>query len=257
VTSTYASDELGRRKWQINTGTAFETYSSVHHSKWGYNSRSELESADRRAGTTPDSGSFLSPGDYDWTYDNIGNRLTYRLDSDPATGYTANDVNQYTATADPAEVFCYDDDGNMIRDGKANSTCPGTDGVHKFTWDAENRLTLVEPVTPAANDKKVAFAYDYMGRRVRKTVSTYNGSTWTEDADGDRLFIYDQWNVILVLDANDEDKAVTDYFTWGLDLSGLSGSPSAAGIHGAGGIGGLLAWQRVTASGTETGDSHL
>jgi RHS repeat-associated protein len=50
----------------------------------------------------------------------------------------------------------------------------------------------------------------------------------------------DEWNVVLVLNGLDSN-AVKQKYTWGLDLSGQAGDGSTSGIHGAGGIGGLLA----------------
>src|SRR5207253_1344912 len=51
------------------------------------------------------------------------------------------------------------------------------------------------------------------------------------------------WNVIEDLDARRtlDSVLVARRYTWGLDLSGQNGSPSVRGLHGAGGIGGLLA----------------
>jgi hypothetical protein len=51
-----------------------------------------------------------------------------------------------------------------------------------YTWDAENRLIRIEPNPAAAypeyelqdGDQRIEFAYDYLGRRVRKTVETYD-----------------------------------------------------------------------------------
>jgi hypothetical protein len=84
----------------------------------------------------------------------------------------------------------------------------------------------VEPAaSPATGDTMMAFVYDYMGRRVRKTVLTYNGG-WSESSD--LLFVYDGWNPVLVLNAN-AGNAVTRKVTWGLDLSGLSGDWSEGG----------------------------
>lgn len=40
---------------------------------------------------------------------------------------------------------------------------------------------------------------------------------------------------------SDTRPQVLRKYTWGLDLSGQSGSPSYNGVHSAGGIGGLLA----------------
>jgi len=78
----------------------------------------------------------------------------------------------------------------------------------------------------------VEFAYDYLGRRVRKVV---NGVT--------NRFVYDGWNV--VAEVRDQMSEVgTNYYVWGLDLSGsLQG---AGGIRlrsraTAGQVGGLLA----------------
>jgi len=98
------------------------------------------------------------------------------------------------------------------------------DARYDHVWDCENRL--IEIVTkragdPQNGDKKVVFVYDYMGRRVRKTASTHNGSTWVEDSD--LLFVYDGWNTVLVLDDNNDTQRK---YTWGVDLAGLNGGAS-------------------------------
>ena len=101
----------------VYTGTAF---AAPHLFKWGYNERNELATADRNLGTDPDSpGNVMTPGDYDFTYDPIGNRTETNVDNDqnPMT-YTRNSVNQYTATTYPTESLTYDDDGNLTSDGK-------------------------------------------------------------------------------------------------------------------------------------------
>jgi hypothetical protein len=36
----------------------------------------------------------------------------------------------------------------------------------EYVWDAENRLIAVAPLAPEDGDKKVEFAYDYLGRRL-------------------------------------------------------------------------------------------
>lgn len=115
----------------------------------------------------------------------------------------------------------------------------------------ENRLIEVYPDSPGAGSKKLVFDYDYMGRRVRKRVYNYNTgtSTWEETATKDLKFVYDQWtldtsrpfgtgrempeafglatsqgwNGVLVLDGTQQNDPVDDKYTWGLDLSGLSG----------------------------------
>jgi hypothetical protein len=78
-----------------------------------------------------------------------------------------------------------------------------------------------------------------MGRRVQTTYEIYDGTTSSWDVTTDQAFIYDGWNVVLVLDATDgsDPDTLGDFttetkYTWGLDLSGT--------LHGAGGVGGLL-----------------
>ena len=242
----YENDALGRRVNVVYTGSAF---SQNHLFLWGYNPRSELIAADRHQGTDPGSPGtqYGTNGAFDYAYDPIGNRESYQLDGGTATTYTANNLNQYTATANPTEYFCYDADGNLIADGKPTSDCNTANGAWKYTWDGENRLIRVEPAgTPTSGDKKLEFQYDYRSRRVRKASYTHNGSAWVEDAD--LLFVYDKWNVVLVLNANASNATIRRY-TWGLDLSGLLGNASISGIHNAGGIGGLLAIEDVGAGG--------
>jgi RHS repeat-associated protein len=110
----------------------------------------------------------------------------------------------------------------------------------------ENRLVAVAPVgTPASGDKRLDFQYDYRGRRVEKVYSTYDagGEVWVEQWT--ERYVYDDWNVVLVLD--DSNDTVRKY-TWGLDLSRT--------LHGAGGIGGLLA--AVETQGTsQTNDDEM
>src|SRR5436190_353208 len=77
--------------------------------------------------------------------------------------------------------------------------------------------------------KKLVFTYDYMGRRVEKVVSTWNGSAYASAVT--TRFVYDGWNLLAELDG-DNSNAVKCSYMWGLDLSGS--------LQGAGGVGGLL-----------------
>jgi RHS repeat-associated protein len=113
------------------------------------------------------------------------------------------------------EAFTYDDDGNLL-----------TDGTWTYTWNGENRLVKLEGET-----RKLEFTYDSQGRRISK--KSYSGSVifgWT--LQDDRLFLYDNWNLIAEFTIHDSQLTIHKTFTWGLDLSGS--------LQGAGGVGGLL-----------------
>jgi RHS repeat-associated protein len=232
-------DELGRRTSVVYTGTAF---SQNHLFKWGYNPKSELVWSRSYEGDNPgDLEDEITAEKRLYEYDQIGNRLESTEGTGTATTYGANDVNRYDwvqPPSDPREYLCYDEDGNLKRDGKLSPDCPGADGKYEYKWDAENRLIEVVPVSPSIDpprNKKVRFVYDYMGRRVRKDVFIYTGAWPADDNPNERWhFVYDGWNVVMVLDGLlGHNNAITRKYTWGLDLSGT--------INGAGGIGGLLA----------------
>jgi RHS repeat-associated protein len=242
---TYVNDALGRRTSVVTTGSVFGTGRLF---KWGYNDRSELTTADRHEGTVLDPpGDRILPSDFDYTYDNIGNRKSYSLDPPSPSYYCTNSLNQYTAIAQdesceyPGLWFEYDEDGNTVGD-------EDTGYDYEYTWDAENRLVEVHAIDwfeDCWNDMLVRFTYDYLGRRVRKQTFAYTrGLQYCEletEPMEDLRFVYDGWNVVMVLDGLNGNATLRKY-TWGLDLSGLGGlGVSSSGIHGAGGIGGLLA----------------
>jgi hypothetical protein len=70
--------------------------------------------------------------------------------------------------------------------------------------------------------------------KVSKAVSTWNGSSYVGQPTN--KFAYDDWNLVAELD---HTNLLARSFCWGLDLSG--------GLHGAGGVGGLLAVTRLLA----------
>ncbi|MBK8267635.1 MAG: hypothetical protein IPK83_04760 [Planctomycetes bacterium] len=104
--------------------------------------------------------------------------------------------------------------------------------------------------------------YDYMGRRVRKLVLELvdgegppTGSNPWGGNDGevvdDMRYIYDGWNMVMERDASGSPLGTTETvrnkYAWGCDLAGLNGGAATgdvqSSIHGAGGIGGLLAME--------------
>ena len=120
-----------------------------------------------------------------------------------------------------SQPLVYDADGNLT-----------SDGIWTYQWDAENRLTnmTMESIYGIANSNvlQLTFAYDYMNRRISKTVASWNGTTYVPQSTS--YFVYDGWNLIAVFTPS---GVIQQSFVWGLDLSGS--------MDQAGGIGGLLA----------------
>ena len=139
-------------------------------------------------------------------------------------GTTTTNIGAFLAGT--PEAFTYDDDGNLLSDGRWD-----------YVYDAENRLvsmqthTALSP-TPLANAdaRRVEFKNDYLGRRVQKTVRDgWNGSSFATVVS-DEKFVYDGWNAIAKLNAASSNALIASYY-WGLDWSGT--------LQGAGGVGGL------------------
>ncbi|TVM01153.1 MAG: hypothetical protein CV087_11260, partial [Candidatus Brocadia sp. WS118] len=214
----YLYDQLGRRTSVKNSGTAF---SAAAFNRFVYNDRSELNESGRYLGT--DINILTSPvtAEYrSFLYDPIGNRTNITVAANNGT-YSANNLNQYSTESvagGGSNSFTYDDDGNL-------TAISGNKNV-QYVFNAENQVITMQPTTPALNNKKLDFVYDYQGRRVQKIVSNWAGVAWVTEST--KRFVYDGWNVI-------EEQTVagtSKYYVWGLDLS--------QSLQGAGGIGGLL-----------------
>jgi RHS repeat-associated protein len=196
----YRYDNVGKRNDVVNTGTAFTASNLIN---WTYNDRSELLTAKKYNSTNPDSPTnAVTAYDYALAFDNIGNRSSYNTSTGgTATTYTLNNINQYTATANPTLSLTYDTDGNMLTAGSANGT-----------WNGENRLIEIYDDTTG---KKVEFVYDYAGRRVEKKVYTgTSGTSWTLNTH--EKFVYDGYKCIEVLDGANSN-AILQKFLWSGD----------------------------------------
>ncbi len=123
------------------------------------------------------------------------------------------------------EQFTYDQDGNLLSDGRWN-----------YTWDAENRLIALAARTAVGPQESLKFEYDSKARRIRKQV--WSNTTWSGSPINDVEFIYDGWNLLA---ESATGGALVRSYVWGSDLSGS--------MQGAGGVGGLL---QVTYYGTQT-----
>lgn len=126
------------------------------------------------------------------------------------------------------QTLVYDADGNLT-----------FDGIWNYQWDGENRLismnmTNLAGLNPNAqglvtNRLRLDFTYDYMGRRIQKTVSVWNSVASGFQTSANENFAFDGWNLLATLNSQ---LSVIQSFAWGFDLSGT--------ITKAGGVGGLL-----------------
>ncbi|WP_309387622.1 RHS repeat-associated core domain-containing protein [Cerasicoccus frondis] len=231
---TYRYDSTGKRTDVVNSGQVF---SSPAMSIWGYDSRSQVTSQERYAGSDPDNpGTAVPAEDFDYGFDTIGNRITsveggasrnYYADSGQ-TEAGANMLNQYASVTNPAATISHDTDGNMTQNGDWS-----------YEWNGENRLIEADnydrssdtDIPDANGEIWVSYVYDYMGRRIQKQVREYSGGSLTETKT---RFLYDGWNMVMTFEWNSGNDTYNPYdsFYWGLDLSNT--------LQGAGGVGGLL-----------------
>lgn len=128
---------------------------------------------------------------YEYTYDEVGNRLTKKVTQDgtsTTTTYTYDDADQLTAVN--GTVYTYDDNGNLLSDGDKT-----------YVYDAENRLTTVKD----KNGNTIA-SYTYRADGMRKTMTTASGTI---------TFHYDQNKNVTY--ETDQSGAVVASYTYGLD----------------------------------------
>jgi RHS repeat-associated protein len=218
------ANAIGQRTDLATTGMAFDsalTNPAVAGPaySWDYDALGQLTSADADSSHP----SF----DRGYRYDSIGNRES-SVDSaltppDPGN-YTVSALNQYTSTPwDSVQTPAHDADGNL-----SAGPVPGVPGVWgpdgtraatNLVWNADNRLVSITVGTVT-----VTYAYDFMGRRISRTK---DGNTWH--------YIHDGWNMIALY----YNGGLGRTYLWGLDLSGT--------LRGAGGVGGLLCADLVSA----------
>ena len=157
---------------------------------YGYNDRNELVSA------TKTGGAQSSATEYEYAYDDIGNRLA-SLDLGTNRTYTANSLNQYVNIAEGVNDFTpqFDLDGNQ-------TLVRTTTGDWSVTYNAENR-----PVNWSCGDKNIEMLFDRMGRRV-EYIETVSGIT-----NAHHRFVYDGYLCVQRLNAL-SGNAIDLAFAW-------------------------------------------
>ena len=151
-------------------------------------------------------------GEYFWKWLSLTNSVSPRWEEvEVISGGETNQGNVFIPGR--PEYFSWDEDGNLLSDGRWD-----------YTWDGENRLISMSVNTEVGPQLELDFQYDWMGRRIGKTVKTNGVVAYS------RKFVYDGWN--LMAELNGSNNAVVRTYTWGLDIRESS--------QGAGGVAGLL-----------------
>ena len=225
---TYAFDNIGNRttSTQASLATNYSANSLNQYTQRSSPAQFQITGfAPAASSVTVNGGATTRVGDfYSKTIPAASTPLWQTLSI--ASSLSTTPVVRYAFIAANPESYAYDLDGNLLDDGRWH-----------YTWDAENRLNSMSPSAAAiigvptnAQRQTISFSYDYLGRRVRKTVANWNVTTYI--ATLDRKFIYDGWNLIAEYDASGSTATVVASYTWGLDLSKT--------LQDGGGVGGLL-----------------
>ena len=143
--------------------------------------------------------------------DNIGNRITAQEDAEEIT-YAANELNQYTQIATDSSDFIpkYDAAGNQTLVKTATGTSSSPQGgyavtIWRVTYNAQNRAVRFENT---AKDTIIKCAYDYMGRRFEKKVTT-NGVVTLH-----QRYLYRGYLQIATIDLQRVAQPALWYITW-------------------------------------------
>jgi RHS repeat-associated protein len=152
----------------------------------------------------------------DFTFAATNNSLanganTFTIIAQNAYGVTA--TNSLTLNLPSSVALNYDQNGNLTNDG-----------VKSFAFDAENQLTNIT----LAGQWRSDFVYDGLNRRRIARDYAWQGGAWVQT--NEVRYVYDG---NLIIQERDSNNVPLVTYTRGLDLSDS--------LHGAGGIGGLLA----------------
>ena len=180
---TYIYDSLGRP-----TARNTARQGSVTNDSFVHNTRSELIEAQ------------VNGKEYEYTYDNIGNRQSTLVDND-VTMYSTNELNQYTSISEngiATFVPQFDADGNQIR-------IKTSTGIWTVVYNAENRPVSF---TNSESNTVVECEYDYLGRRCFKKV-TINGTVTIY-----QRYIYRSYLQIACLDLTRSIHPALWFITW-------------------------------------------
>ena len=146
-------------------------------------------------------------------------QITAAISAPNANGTDTIDAVSGIVYAPPQnEILSYDDDGNLLSDGRWH-----------YTWNGENRLVQAEEfISSSAREPYVVeYVYDHRGRMICKTITSASMRLLKKI-----YYLWDDYNIIAET-VVENGVSGTTYNIWGVDIDGT--------MQGAGGIGGLLA----------------
>jgi len=206
----FTADYTDRRGWRLGQTAATSPYTSnlsfagALASVYTYDSFGQLTDS-----VATINGSAAGAHTFHWGFDLSGNRTTET--GAVSTTYTPGDLNQYTAiTGTLGEASLgYDPDGNMLNDG-----------TWTYTYDCENRIKGI-----SGAGQTLSFKYDYLGRRIQKTVTGTNSINGMGPSD--TKYLWTGWKIVAELGSN--GSTVNRAFVWGPDFSDNHGNAGGAG----------------------------
>jgi RHS repeat-associated protein len=165
----YTLNAVGNRTNKTQSGTGV---SPVRSESYTYDAIDQIAAVAYATNSTP-------MRNVSYQYDPVGNRQQVTEDGN-TTGYTANDLNQYTVV--DGSSLTYDTKGNLW------TTVGGLLGSWTYTYDAQNRLVSA---SGGPSFVTATFAYDARNRCVSRTI---NGVT--------TYLAYDGWSLLEERNAN-------------------------------------------------------
>jgi RHS repeat-associated protein len=229
----YTFDEIGNRLTTTTNGRA-ATYTpnalNQYENRTIPRAYDVIGKADAAASVTVDGNPATRLDEYFYKELTAGSgavHVPYTVQATDASGTTTRNGGKFLQAT--PENYAHDDDGNLTSDGRFT-----------YTWDAENRLAAMQTHAniPLPARRKLAYAYDSMGRRINKTVWHGTGSgSWQLHHKFDFIHELNGWNILAERSGGSTNNFLRTY-TWGTDVAGASGSGSS--LQGAGGVGGLL-----------------
>jgi RHS repeat-associated protein len=153
-----------------------------------YDNNSQLISATNPLGATEN-----------FTYDNLGNRLTDN------SGSYSYDTKFQKLQSDALFNYFYDNNGNLIRKYPKDTTKP----AYKYTYSSTNQLIRFEVLENMAGQviKQADYKYDVLGRRIQKQVTDLQNSS----SSFTRRYLYNGDNIFIEMD---EDNDVLARYTY-------------------------------------------